>query len=187
MQYKSANYRIRGVVPLLVHNGSLADPLNPIVKEMKKYTGKRDKTEADHAHLSKLEWYGGLYQEDGKLVIPGEMVEAMLIEGAKKKKKGPAAKAGLVCERSFPIIYEGPQDIDELWEDGGFRFTTGVKVQRNRVMRTRPIFKKWELDLEIFYLDALLNKSDIEEFLRTAGIMIGLGTWRPKFGRFEVA
>ena len=186
MQYKSATFVIHGAAPIVMHNGRLADPQSEIVKAMKRLTSKRDKTDSDHAELARLEWYGGLYLDDGKPCIPSELVEAMLIEAAKKRKKGPAAKAGIICEKNFPLEYEGPKDPDEMWESEDYRLTVGVKVQRNRIMRTRPIFRKWQASIEVHYMDELLNERDIKEFLEIGGTIIGLGDWRPKFGRFEV-
>lgn len=46
------------------------------------------------------------------------------------------------------------------------------------------MFSEWGLEFSIDYLDSLLNRSDVIEFVKIAGIMHGLGTWRPKFGRF---
>ncbi len=36
------------------------------------------KTEADHAEMARLEWYGSLYLQDSKPRIPGEMKEAAI-------------------------------------------------------------------------------------------------------------
>jgi hypothetical protein len=33
----------------------------------------------------------------------------------------------------------------------------------------------------------LLNAQDIEEWAYVAGMQIGIGDWRPRYGRFEVA
>lgn len=101
MQYLSAEYRIRGVAPLLMHNGRLADPQQEIPKALKQLFSQRDKTDADLAEMARLEWYGALYLHDGKPYLPGDRLEATLIESAKKKKKGPNAKAGLLCEGNF--------------------------------------------------------------------------------------
>jgi hypothetical protein len=38
----------------------------------------------------------------------------------------------------------------------------------------------------VTYNDSLLNESDVLDLLRLGGEQIGLGDWRPKFGRFVV-
>lgn len=186
MEYHTLNFKIRGVTPLLMHNWQLADPQNSIAKALKRISGKRSKTDADHAEMSRLEWYGGLYVQNGEPCIPGELIEAMLIQAAKKSKRGPAAKAGLLCEDNAPLLYEGPRSPDALWETGDYKLTVPVRIQGSRVMRTRPIFKEWEAEIWVKYLDDLLNASDVEQFLRVGGTIIGLGDWRPRFGRFSL-
>jgi hypothetical protein len=183
---KLASYKITGVSPLLMHNGLLADPLNPVVKQLKKVSQKRDKTDADLEELARLEWYGSLYLDHGEPCIPGEVLEATLINAAKKKKKGPAAKAGLICDGNVAVLYDGPRNPDAMWEDGSYRFATGVVVNRSRVIRTRPIFREWSLEFRLSYNDELLNESDLSEFVKIGGEIIGLAEWRPKFGRYMV-
>lgn len=185
--YQIYQCRIIGATPLLMHNGLLADPLNNIAKEMKAISSKRDKTESDFSELSRLEWYGGLYLNNGLPCLPGELIEAMLIESAKKKKKGPQAKAGLFVQQDALLEFDGSRQLDELWASGDYVFKVGAKVGKNRIMRTRAIFKQWAATLEIYYMPSLLNKSEVEGFVKTAGQIIGIGDWRPKFGRFELA
>ena len=178
--------RITGVAPLILHNGQLANPLNYFAKEMKKISGKRHKTEADLEQLARLEWHGSLYLSNGRVVIPGEVLEAHLVEAAKKVKKGQQAKAGLFCDGIFLLDYDGPRDVEALWADEAFRETVGVRVQRNRIMRTRPIFRTWSLSFEVQYNSSQLNLEEIAEFARIGGEQIGLGDWRPRFGRYMV-
>ena len=184
--FKTLSCKITGVAPLIQHNGQLADARNPFAKEMKKLSGKRNKTDADLEELARFEWHGSLYLTDGRPCLPGELLEAHLIEAAKKRKQGPQARAGLYCDGTFPLLYDGPTALDDLWEDERFRLTTGARVQRNRVMRTRPIFQEWALAFEVIYNSSMLNPDDICQFLRIGGEQIGLGDWRPRFGRYTV-
>ena len=170
--------KVTGVAPLILHNGQLADPLNYFAKEMKRISGKRHKTEADLEQLARFEWHGSLYLEGGKVVIPGELLEAHLVEAAKKVKKGPQAKAGLFCDEMFLLDYDGPSDLEALWADEAFRLTAGVRVQRNRIMRTRPIFRSWSLSFEVLYNASQLNREEIAELVRIGGEQIGLRDWR---------
>lgn len=186
MNYQTLRFRLTSVSPLVVHNGQLADPLNPIAKAMRKVSQKRAKTEADYEELARLEFLGGLYLNDGEPCIPGTLIEATLTEAAKKARRGQQAKAGLLADGMFPLQYEGPRDPEGLWADQNFRLVAGVKVQRNRVMRTRPIFRDWSCEVAVDFLPDQLNPGDVEEMFRTAGAVVGIGDWRPKFGRFTV-
>lgn len=131
---------LQGVSPLIMHNGTLADPLSSIAKAMKKISAKRDKTDADLEELAKLEWYGGLYVQDGAPCIPSEVLEAHILDVAKKRRKGQQARAGLYCDGKFPLLYAGPRDPDALREDPAFRLTAHARMQRSRVMCTGPCF-----------------------------------------------
>jgi hypothetical protein len=60
-----------------------------------------------------------------------------------------------------------------------------VVVQRARIMRERPRFDNWGLSFVIETLDEQLPVSAIKEILDYAG-KVGLGDYRPRFGRFIV-
>ena len=190
--YEALKFRIRGVVPTIMHNGQTSDPLNFYAKEMKKLTSKRNKTDYIHLQLAKLEWFAALYVDDkGRPAWPGENIESMIIAAAKKTKNGQQAKAGLFVYGNFPLLYEGPKSAERLWdhkavEKNPFVSRVSVVVNRNRVMRTRPIFIDWQLDFIVHYLPTVLTEEQIIEFINTAGIVVGLSDWRPKYGRFTV-
>lgn len=184
--YKKIQFHIKGISPILLHNGRLADPLYPIVAEIKKISQKRKKTEADLLALARLEWMGSLYLKNGKIVLPGEVMEASLISGAKKKRQGQQAKIAIFVENESELIYDGPKDLEELWENDDFRLTTGVVIQRSRVMRTRPKFNKWEAKVVVTYEDTIIDRASVIEFMELVGSQVGLCDWRPKFGRFQV-
>lgn len=187
MSYQTLRFRLTGVSPLVMHNGQLANPLNPIAKAMKRISGKRNKTDADFEELARLEFLGGLYVHDGAPCLPGELVEGAFTEAAKKAKRGQQAKAGLLSVGNFPLIYGGPSKPDDLWADDRYRLAVGVRVQRNRIIRTRPIFRDWACEISIDFMPGQLNRSEVEEMARTAGAVVGIGDWRPKFGRFTAA
>jgi hypothetical protein len=184
--YKPLSFRITGVAPLLMHNGQLADPLNPFSVSIAALTSKRKKVEADHREIERREFMGGLYLMNGEPCLPAEMIEAVLIKGAMKEKRGPAAKAGLLVENNAVLLYDGPRKPDELWKDASFRLRISAKVGTSRVIRTRPRFDGWSAEITVKYLPSMLNEGDIESFLVSAGEQIGLGDWRPRFGRFTV-
>jgi len=188
MDTKNVVLRLKGVSPLILHNGDMADPLNPSTKRMKKFSGKRDKTEADYDEMAKIEWEGGLYVNDkDRIVVRSTCIEATLISGAKKKKKGEQFKSGIRLEDNPELIIPDPYvKYDDLWGNPKYRLTCGVRVQRNRIMRTRPIFPDWELNVTVVYIDSILNKVDVIDVAKLAGAIVGMCDWRPKYGRFVV-
>lgn len=177
---------IQGISPMLLHNGRLANPLNEWAIALKEYTSKRNKTEADHAEMARIEWYGSLYtDEDSRVCIPGENIESVMVDGAKKLRLGPRIKAGVISPGLWRIEYQGPKTPDEMWACGKFTDIRSVRIEKKRVMRARPIFREWRLTFDLLYMG--LNKKEVLGALEAAGEQVGLGDFRPKFGRFVVA
>ncbi|MCJ2084601.1 hypothetical protein MKK88_01140 [Methylobacterium sp. E-005] len=186
MSYQRMKFRLTGVSPLLMHNGRLANPLDPMAKALKAVSSKRAKTDADHEEMARVEFLGGLYVGDDGPCIPGELIEAALIAAAKKSKRGPQAKSGLLSDANHRLDYAGPREPDALWCDENYRLTAGVRVGQARVMRTRPIFRDWSAEIFVDFLPGQLNRAEVAEMVRVAGEIVGLGDWRPRFGRFKV-
>jgi hypothetical protein len=187
-----AKFKITGTSPLLMHCDQLADPLNPLKKEISKYTGKRKKTDDDHEMIAKLEWQAGMYFDDHNgPIIPGRMVKAMMIQAAKKTKDGPKVKSGVqVLTTEMPVQYDGPRTLEKMWKDGRFTDKRSVVVQRARTIRCRPKFMKWSIEAAVAFDEGVVDLADIVRFLETGGMMVGIGDYRPEnggdFGRFEV-
>ncbi|WP_336879881.1 hypothetical protein [Rhodococcus globerulus] len=178
---------IKGTMPMLMHSSRLADPLDPATIELKKASSKRTKTGDDYEAVARAEFLGSLYI-DGDIgpYIPGENVAASLLEGAKLNKLGVKVKRGLLVTTDVnPLSYKGPRDAAGLWEDKNFVHRASVKVSTSRVVRTRPIFRDWSTEVEGLLDESQLELRDLEQIAANAGDFIGLGDWRPRFGRFE--
>lgn len=188
---KTFKATIRGLAPLMMHNERLADPTATETRALKAKTSSRKKTDEDLEEIKRLEWFGGIYADDkGRPSIPAGWVWAALIAGAKKSKQGPQAKAGIFDAGPhalyFPLKFEGPKTLEALFADGRFTDTRGVGVQGSRVMRTRPVFPNWTAEIEVMYDPDTIDGADVEKALAQCGKLLGLGDYRPRFGRFEV-
>jgi hypothetical protein len=186
MAWKGYSCKIAGDTALLLHNGELANPLSKFAMAIKAITSKRKKTEKDIMEIARLEFHGGLHLADGKPCVTPEMIEATITGAFKLSKRGKDAARGITCEVPMILTYDGPKDIDKLWEDERFVFTTQARVGQAKVMRTRPRFLPWGGTLAFKYEDSVFNKDAIVEAVEQAGAMIGFGDWRPKYGRFHV-
>jgi hypothetical protein len=186
MAWQKAEYKLTGCAPLLMHNGQLADPSNPIVKKIKEITGKRKKTDADIEEIAHLEFLGGLYLDANGPTLAADAIEATIIGGAKKFKEGMVAKSGMFVEDHASLEYDGPREPEELWATEEHRFSKAVRVGQSKVMRMRPVFPKWESTITVSYEDSITNKSRVDDWITTAGQQVGLLEWRPRFGRFDV-
>lgn len=185
---RTTEITITGITPLIVHNGQLADPLNEHTQALARLTSKRKKTLDDHREIGRVEWMGGLYlDEDGAPCLPGEVIEAALVSGAKKFKLGKDAKSGLMVTGNVPLNYKGPKDVDGMWKSGKFLKRAGVRVGQARVIRSRPIFSDWSATFEVQWDPEIIkDERTVTEIVEAAG-QCGLCEWRPKFGRFEVS
>ncbi len=185
--YKYLLVEIKGVSPLLMHNPQTADPRNQYAREMRSITDKKkNKTDEDLERLSDLEWEAGLYLNDKQQpIIPGEMIEAMMIAAGKKKSQGPKFKAGMMCDGSWPVTYTGPKNIAKLKKDTNFRLSVFAVISRSRILRTRPMFRDWSVEFVLSYLPEVLDETIIRHALKDC-LLLGLGDWRPKYGRFVV-
>jgi hypothetical protein len=184
MAWQEVTYRLTSEAPLLQHNGQTADPTNKWSKAMKQISGKRLKTDADYEELAKIEFLAALYMDKNGPIIPPNMIDAMVVNGAKKSKEGQVAKSGCFCLNVVKLDYVGPRTSEELWADEAFRFSAIVRVGMARVARTRPIFREWSADVRLHVEPSLVNIARVDEWMRVAGTQIGLGDWRPQFGRF---
>lgn len=178
-----------GTAPLLMHSARLANPLDPVTREMKSMTSKRKKTDEDHEAIARLEHAGNMYYDpQAGPYIPGDNLRKTLIEGARKSKQGKLIEQGVFIETLVnPLAYHGPRDLEGLWADKQFVDTRPVKVQTSRLMRTRPIFTTWAVDVTLTYDPLLLNYAELERIAATAGAYIGLGDNRPLYGRFRAS
>lgn len=189
MQGETVKVRItmRGTSTLLMHNAQLSDPLNVHTQALKTVSKKRIKTDDDHLEMGRLKFMGSLYwDEESGPYIPGANIHACLIEAAKMTRQGPAAKRGIVIpDEVNPLAYTGPREPDALWADKNFRSRLSVKVTTSRVMRTRPQFRQWAVEADALLDVTQIDLGTITQIASTAGLMIGLGDYRPRFGRFD--
>lgn len=188
-----------GDAAMVCHNERLADPLDPMTRAIAAISKKRNKTEADHTEIARLEFLGSLYLSgaaelrDGHLVpadgavpcIPAWNVLRCLQDGASRHKRGKDVLRGVhPLVEWATLIYEGPTDPDELWQSGEFALRKTVGVQRARTVRTRPIFLPWELTLRIEVDPVVFDLDTLAVLWRDAGRYSGLGEMRPVYGRF---
>jgi hypothetical protein len=184
--------RLVGQSDLILHNGQTADPRNQYAKALKVVSAKRKKTDADLDQMSLIEFIAGWYIKNGKAVIPDHVLEAALIAGAKKTKRGVIAKTALFVDTPATLNFDGApsefteDSLRELHEAGKHTLVSAVKVGTAKVMRTRPIVTNWSADVQITYDEDFLNKTDVLEIAKDAGRQAGIGDWRPKYGRFTV-
>lgn len=181
---------MKGFSPMLLHNGQTANPLNKYARQLKKVSGKRNKTDEDFEAMAKIEFFAGLYlNQKGEYVLPAHNIEAVLLEGAKKNKNGKLIQSGVFVAEDPLLVFDGSQKTaDELWDGGEHALMVAVRVGKNRVMRTRPMIPEgWTAEVVIHYDQQIVEESVIRQALEVGGREKGMGDWRPKYGRFVVS
>lgn len=191
MEIKRVDVRIEGIVPIIIHNVQLANPLNEWAQKIKVFSGKRKKTESDILKIQELEFMGSLYfDKEAGPYLPSQYIEAALASSmyAAKRISKAKTKAGLYADNPIiPLEYNGPRDMDKMWDSGKFHRCDMVKVATARVLRCRPCFPlPWAADFSLTIISSAIDPADIYEGLVYAGQFVGIGDWRPKFGRFNV-
>src|SRR3990167_11037178 len=167
---------VRGTAPLLFHRWR-----NEAVEEKAKAAkGSRSKKEDN------LESY--VYRDDdGGLAVPGEYFRQALIHAAKfrqdprspRKSAMDLFKAGVVSLTEQCSL--GTKDWDYLDR-------RRVVIQRNAITRVRPaMLSGWVVTFDtMVLLPEYIEESLLLETLTQAGRLIGVGDFRPTYGRFQV-
>ena len=125
------------------------------------------------------------YKVKGKFYQPSEMLEAAMTKAAVnfklegKKSYKDVFKGGIIVEPDR-IMHKAKNAITDA------RWGTNPHT-RGAVWVVRPRFDKWVLDFTINLLqDERVDDKTLKDILTYAGLYVGIGAWRPKFGRFKV-
>jgi hypothetical protein len=196
-------FKLVGETPLITHNNRLANPLDKYSQEMSKKSGKRKKTIEDIWELARIEWEGGgMYLYDGEIKIPLRVLNKTFERGATKQKNGMLWKSGCFVEEDCcPLSYGGKKikvkmngdipnpELDEYFTSKNM-FQVMVRVGQSTLLRTRPIFNDWSLEVTILYDPSVMNKETVIQCLKDAGRLVGMCEWRMEkggqYGRFNV-
>lgn len=187
--------RLEGTRPIIIQSDRMADPLDKMAKELSLLTSRSakvdKKSDSVQAKISEIEWFGALYcDDDGKpqIGIPGDNIHRAMRDAATAEKKGETVRREIVIEEDLiPIEHSGPKDLMKMYADDRFVFRKTVVIQKRRTPRTRPRLPSWALEFHARVDgDATLNAEDVKRILERAG-KVGIGTWRPRYGHFNVA
>lgn len=187
------NARIRGVAPLLQHKFGAAT-LETLMQGSNKKTASQDYS---------LEWMTTMYASpQGYIYQPAAHIEGMLVKaGALFQIKGRKGKTYKDSMRAY--VYVQPDEVPHLWNgecipvpdaslitdptDALQVSVMRVVVQRSAVARARLMVSTgWELAFTMEVHDEQLRHDVVQEILREGGRAIGIGDFRPRYGRFEV-
>lgn len=168
--------RIEGVCPILFHRWS-NEAVDAKARAKKGSAGKKaDNTES-------FLWRNN----DGEICIPGEYLRQSIIQAAKfeqdprspRKSMLDLAKAAIVSLTDMASLGVKVPD---------FYDKRRVTIQRASVTRTRPAMDTgWKAEFFIMVnLPEYIPSERLNQLIQSAGRIIGVGDFRPSFGRFSV-
>ena len=183
---------LTGTMPLLLHNGRLANPIDPHTRAVKALTAKRSKTDEDLALILRAEARGAAYETpDNLLGIPDANVWRSIQEAAKAYKRGADVSRAVIYDpvRVAPVLVDGEAvDVDEyLAADISHIDYRPVGVNGRSVMRARPIIASWSSAHDFDVYTDIVMVEDLVEFVERAGRLHGVGDHRPQYGRFAAS
>lgn len=136
------------------------------------------------------EWKGKLYRikGNGKLGHPSAAIESALVKAARDFK---ADKRRSMADVVKALVYVDGQYVELVGKSEPDRVNRASCVNPNTKGRGfvyRPQFDQgWKGRFSMTCSDTeVIDVSRLKEILDYAGYRIGIGDWRPKFGRFMV-
>lgn len=190
---KTVKFKFVGKTPLLMHSPATIDPTSVDALWLSELSKKRSKTQDDLIELSRREWHVNAYRQGASVYYPIDNIHSCLYAAAKRFKEGPVFVGNFVIQ-SCHFEHDMPDDMDKAWEismdpkdERSWVDKRPVKVGMSRLIRTRPVFHEWTMNVEFM---TRVDEGLTERWLNTAGTSIGLGDYRPQkgglFGQFEV-
>lgn len=125
--------------------------------------------------------------EKGQLALPGEYLRMAVIGAAKFRQdpRSPRKSAQDLFKAAVVAVTPLASLNAEKWD---YEDRRRVVIQRNAITRTRPAMKAgWRVTIQLqCNLPEYVSPDLLNEVIQQAGRLIGVGDFRPTFGRFQV-
>jgi len=169
---KKFKVKIRGVAPLLQHRFPETEEDKPQRRKVGVLDWSKEVEEA-------------LYKKsDGTVYEPSTHIEGAMIKAASNFQipgRGKKTYKDLFKSAVFVEPLEIPLEPQKYTVD-----RRPVVMPGGRIVRSRPKFENWGLTFDVIVTEEELRAETVKNILIYAGNYIGIGDFRPKFGRFEV-
>lgn len=125
--------------------------------------------------------------EDGTIAVPGEYLRMAIIGAAKFRQdpRSPRKSAQDLFKAAVVAITPLATTKAKTWD---YEDRRRVVIQRAGITRTRPAMKSgWTITVQLLVnLPEYVSPQLLNEVIQQAGKLIGIGDFRPTFGRFQV-
>ena len=204
MAFVNYQVTVSGLSGLLCSNVENSDPLGEGAKQKAYFSSKKKKNDEDHLCLRALDWvFSGYWKNQGTVKIheaknsvefhgfsdpymPGANFLRCLRNAATKWKLGKDVLRSVVVTNDPLIEYQGSKDALEMYTKDQSYFSNTAFTSRG-VWVQRLLFPDWKCTFELMVDDEILSVSQLNRIITMAGKAEGLGTWRPRFGRFSAS
>ena len=124
---------------------------------------------------------------NGNLAIPVEYFRQSVINAA-KYRQDPRSPRKSMMDLTKAAIANAYEFSDMGVKDWDFIDRRRVVVQRNGITRSRPaLHAGWKTTFSfLVLLPEYINQSTLLDLITSAGRLIGVGNFRPSYGRFQV-
>lgn len=129
-----------------------------------------------------------VYRDDkSQLCIPGEYLRQAIIAAAKYRQdpRSPRKSASDLVKAALISLTELASLGTSKWD---YEHKCRVRIQQNAVTRTRPAVKKgWKASFILMVnLPEYVSEEMLHGMISDAGKLIGVGDFRPTYGRFQI-
>lgn len=200
---KTIKMRWIGIRPLIMGNPQTVQLSNPYSVASREFNGamKAARKKQDENILLELEakqsrndWESSAYWDGEKkeFYLPDTVIMASIKGGAQIAKKGKDVERALVMNETEAYVKTGRKfkTLDDAYADASFRLEGPCKVPPKTgalIWKTRCMMPTgWEIEFSLDYDETIIAKKSVFEACEQAGRLVGMGSWRPKFGRFTV-
>lgn len=123
--------------------------------------------------------------DDGELCIPSEQLRMAIINAAKFRQDPRSPRKSAMDLYKAAVVFLTPLASLGI-KDWDYEDRRRVVIQRNSINRTRPALKKeWSCEFLIqINLPEYISFIDLNDVIVSAGKLIGIGDFRPTYGRF---
>ena len=122
----------------------------------------------------------------GMICLPGAYLVGSIINAAKFRQDPRSPRKSAMDLYKAGVASMTP--LAPLGENWDYEHACRVTVQRAGITRVRPAFKAgWEAEFELLVLlPEYISADALHETITNAGRLIGVGDYRPTYGRFQV-
>lgn len=124
--------------------------------------------------------------ENGKLYLPAaHIIGAMVKAGTRVMLKGRISYSETAKGATFIFPEKIPHLIQKVecdWRPGN----NDARGKKTKIMIARARLEKWEASFKLSCFDDRAIEARLKQVLEIAGGYIGVGSYRPRYGRFEI-